>query len=263
MTSSKKEFLREQRRSSKRKCPGSQVLELFGQPGQLDLMFTGLVLGGGGQFFNYTEVTTIDRTGAVSFNASRDGEGGVEVGVVLNNRDQMDVFRDLLNNRFFLMFDAKLTTTTTKENEKEAVFLPMDVISSILSRVPASSLYENCRLASKAWEEMLRCPKFVNSQISCYHLNLPYRTASIVSSSDGVVLILNRIDSEPADFEYYMGVPIDPKPIFQHYIANPVTRQVLKLPDPDDSCLPREFSGIARIPNTGELKVVVVNKSRR
>ncbi|KAJ4847537.1 hypothetical protein Tsubulata_003965, partial [Turnera subulata] len=38
----------------------------------------------------FTEVTTIDRTGAISFTASRDGGGGVEVGVVLNNHDQME-----------------------------------------------------------------------------------------------------------------------------------------------------------------------------
>ncbi|KAJ4847538.1 hypothetical protein Tsubulata_003969 [Turnera subulata] len=45
----------------------------------------------------FTEVTTIDRTGAVSFTASRDGDGGVEVGVVLNNNDQMEVFQDLFH----------------------------------------------------------------------------------------------------------------------------------------------------------------------
>ncbi|KAJ4839596.1 hypothetical protein Tsubulata_020242, partial [Turnera subulata] len=54
-------------------------------------------------------------------------------------------------------------------SKDEGLFLPIDVISSILCHLPASFLYENCRFACRAWEEMLRCPKFVNSHLSHTH----------------------------------------------------------------------------------------------
>ncbi|KAJ4839594.1 hypothetical protein Tsubulata_020237 [Turnera subulata] len=156
--------------------------------------------------------------------------------------------------------------------DEEGGFLPNDVISIILSHLPASFLYENCRLACRAWAKLLRCPNFVNSQLSrtlppCLFIqkvqakgkalktkcvgiiedwsNIQVRDMNlqslgcIVSSSDGVVLIRND---------------------FQCFIANPITRQVLKLPDTKHFSPSLCFNGIARIPNTGELKVVLHRK---
>ncbi|KAJ4838025.1 hypothetical protein Tsubulata_040427 [Turnera subulata] len=171
------------------------------------------------------------------------------------------------------------TGTQRKRMRKDeaVVTIPDDIAFSILSLLPASFLYEECRFACRAWAEMLRCPQFVKSHLSRTHpsgfliqkFNLATSTPDIqsvaiedwknirvsdvslpspgriVCSSDGVVLFLRGALSSER---------------IQHYIANPVTGRVLKLPDPNNFELSHEFSGIARIPNTGELKVVVLSK---
>lgn len=43
------------------------------------------------------EIVSIDRTGAVSFAESKDGGGGVEIGVVLE-KQEMEVFASLFTN---------------------------------------------------------------------------------------------------------------------------------------------------------------------
>ena len=160
--------------------------------------------------------------------------------------------------------DGEMDTTSL-------VSLPNDLITDILQRLPAQFLQNSARFVCKTWTEILQLPFFINShllhsdkddygfliqdgrspyrtqlvniggwdrkfKINYLNLEFPGKTSG---SSDGVLLI-NRSSSA-----------------LDSFVANPVTKQVQKLPCLASTCrLSSHCNNIAKIPCTGELKVV-------
>ncbi|KAJ4824243.1 hypothetical protein Tsubulata_046142 [Turnera subulata] len=155
------------------------------------------------------------------------------------------------------------TERAREDDDKEvASHLPMDIVSSpILNRLPPSFLYESC--SDAVWGSFaIRSVGIKDlNDIHVSDLNLLF-PGSIISSSDGVVLIWKY------STELYVANPVTrqivelPLPITRQIVELPlpITRQIVGLPFPHNSGLFPSFSGIARIPSTGELKVVVLTE---
>ena len=148
--------------------------------------------------------------------------------------------------------------------------LPNDVVTDILLRLPAQFLHSSARYVCRTWAEISQSPCFIKSHLhhsECGFLiqdaHSPYKVQSlhardwelketdlnskfpgkIRGSSDGVLLI-NKSGS-----------------VMDLYVANPVTMQVLKLPNLPSKCmLCSHCNNIARISSTGEIKVVSLGK---
>lgn len=183
------------------------------------------------------------------------------------------------SNSTMMVFPCNFESEDDHEDQKQKQYtpsfdsLPNDIIANILLRVSPQLLYNSARFVCKTWSEIIsqlhssshsshsgfliqdshspNKAQFVyiikewDIKVTDLNLNFP---GKISGSSDGVLLISSSSSSSNNSVQ---GL----------YVANPVTKQVLKLPILPSTCrLCGHINNIASIPSTGEIKVVSLSR---
>ncbi|MED6217604.1 hypothetical protein PIB30_019195 [Stylosanthes scabra] len=177
--------------------------------------------------------------------------------------------RDMAQSRI----TEKATVSSCSEGGEDSSSLdslPNDVVAGILLRLPAQFLHNSASNVSRKWGEISESQCFINSHLhthlsECEFLiqdgnkvqSLNARDLKleetdlgtkfhgrIRGSSDGVLLFNNKSSSSSSS-------------VMDLYVANPVTMQILKLPNLKSTCMiSSHCNNIARVSSTGEIKVL-------
>ncbi|MED6198568.1 hypothetical protein PIB30_067663 [Stylosanthes scabra] len=161
----------------------------------------------------------------------------------------------------------KATVSESGEDSSSLDSLPNEVVAGILLRLPAQFLHNSASSVSRKWGEISESQCFINS-----HLHTHLSECEFLIQDGNKVQSLNARDLKLEETDLGTkfhgrirgssdGVLLFNKSssgsVMDLYVANPVTMQILKLPNIKSTCMIScHCNNIVRVSSTGEIKVI-------